>query len=209
MRKLRSFGFAVLVLTAIVITAYGSPLTFTGNFTNDNDVVLIPFTLPATVLVTFQTFGYGGGINGNSQVIVPGGFESMLQLFAIPSGLRVGGSILPGPDGSGCGPRTPDPSRLDFCFDVFAQVSLSPGDYILALTQNPNTANGNLGDGFLYDADPNFNNGFVGTFGFQGTSHWALDIIAPGASVPTPEPRVALLMAPASLLIGVNQTPPY
>jgi len=198
MKKLRSFGLAALVLAAVVLPASGSPLIFVGNFSNDNNVVLIPFTIPATVLVTFQTFGYGGGVNGAGQVILPGGFEPMLQLFDSPSGAVNGGSILPGPDGGACGPRKPDPNRLNFCFDVFAQVVLNPGAYILALTQNPNsTAGTNLSDGFIFDGDPAFANGFVGTFGFQGDSHYALDVTL------TPEPGAALLLAPALLLIGV------
>jgi hypothetical protein len=127
----------------------------------------------------------------------------MLQLFAMPSGLAVSGSILPGPNPT-CPPRNPDPNRLNFCFDVYAQVFLTAGNYLVALTQNPNTANGNLSDGFLYDGDPNFNNGFVGTFGFQGDSHWALDISVPPAVVGTPEPGSALLAASALFLVGVG-----
>ncbi len=136
---------------------------------NDNDVQRFNFDVLVNTTVTLQTFGYGGGTNANGDVIPSGGFESTLQIFAIPSGLAVGGSILPGPDPT-CGPRTPDPTRLNFCFDVYAQVFLTAGNYEVALTQSPNVANGNLGDGFLYDADPNFNNGFVGTLGFQGSS---------------------------------------
>jgi hypothetical protein len=135
-------------------------------------------------------------------VILPGGFESTLQIFASPSGLAIGGPILPGPDPT-CGPRNPDPNRLNFCFDAYAQVFLTAGDYEVALTQSPNTANGNLGDGFLYDADPNFNNGFVGTFGLQGDSHWALDITGTSPAV-VPEPRSALLVASAFLLVGLG-----
>jgi hypothetical protein len=195
-KTLRLSVLAVL-LAGMAVPASASSLSFVGDFTNDNDVQQISFTLLSDSMVTLETFGYGGGTNANGVVIPAGGFESLLQLFAMPSGLALGGPILPGPNPT-CGPRTPDPNRLNFCFDAYAQVFLTAGDYLVALTQNPNTANGNLVDGFLFDADPNFNNGFVGTFGFQGTSHWALDIT--GASAP--EPGSALMAVSALLVVG-------
>jgi hypothetical protein len=77
-------------------------------------------------------------------------------------------------------------------------VLLTAGDYILALTQSPNsTAGSNLSAGFIFDGDPAFASGFVGTFGLQGDSHYALDVTL------SPEPGAALLIAPALLLIGV------
>jgi hypothetical protein len=202
MSNLRSLGLAVLLFTAAVIPASSNTLSFAGNFANDNDVVLIPFALPTAAFVTFQTFGYGGGTNGAGNVILAGGFESILQLFDVPGGAVHGGSMLPGPDPT-CGPRTPDPARLNFCFDVFAQMLLSPGDYILALTQNPNTTAGStLAEGFIFDGDPNFAGGFFGTFSLPGDSHYAVDINVADVTV-VPEPGAALLIAPALLLIGV------
>jgi len=200
MIQLRRIALAALVLAAIVVPASGAPLSYTGNFVNDNDVVLIPFTLSDFSLVGFRTFGYGGGVNGAGQVILPGGFESMLQLFELPSGAAVGGSMFPGtaPNSCSAGPQIPDPNRFGFCFDVFSQLWLNAGDYILALTQNDNeTAGSKLSDGFIYDAVPDFANGFQGLLGTQGDSHWALDITV------SPEPGAALLIAPALLLLGV------
>ncbi len=198
MSYFRFFVLAALATAVSIVPLSGSPLSFTGNFTNDNDVKLIPFTVPGMTLVTFQTFGYGGGTNGAGQVILPGGFESMLQLFDAPTGEFRSGSLVADPPAPACAPRKPDPNRLNFCFDVFAQLLLSPGDYILALTQSPNSSAGsNLSDGFIFDGDPNFAGGFVGITGLQGDSHYALDITL------SPEPGAALLIAPALLLIGV------
>ena len=176
-----------------------------GNFESDNEVIFVPFTLLNSSLVTFQTFGYGGGTNASNTVIAGGGFEPLLQLFNMPDGSLNGGSILPGPNPL-CGPRVTDPNRQDFCFDVFAQLMLGPGDYLLALTQSPNTTAGtNLIDGFVYDGDPSFNGGFVGTFGFEGDSHWALDVaandVAPNG---VPEPASLWMTAPALLLAGLR-----
>ena len=180
----------------MVLPASATTISSSGNFLNDNDVVQIPFTVPETLFVTFQTFGFGGGVNGAGATILKGGFEPLLQVFNVGTGNAEGGTIFGGvaPD---CAPRTPDPDRLNFCLDVFAQVTLGPGDYLVALTQNDNVANGSLGDGFFWDSDPAFRNGFVGTFGFPGDSHWALDITL------SPEPGAALLIAPALLLLGV------
>jgi hypothetical protein len=202
---IRFSGFSVLAVLFVGLTvpAVAGSLSFTGNFVNDNDVQLLNFDVLVNTTVTLQTFGYGGGTNANGDVILPGGFESILQVFASPSGLAVGGPILPGPNPT-CGPRTPDPNRLNFCFDAYAQVILTAGDYQVALTQSPNVANGsNLSDGFFYDSDPNFNNGFVGTFDFQGDSHWAVDIITGSPVAAAPEPRSALLAASAFLLVGL------
>jgi hypothetical protein len=203
MCKLYGFPVLAVLLAGMTAPASAASFSYTGNFVNDNDVQKISFSLLFDTTVTLETFGYGGGTNANGTVIPSGGFESTLQLFAIPSGLAVGGSILPGPSPT-CGPRVPDPTRLNFCQDAYAQVFLTAGNYLVALTQNPNTANGNLGDGFLFDADPNFNNGFVGTFGFQGNSHWALDITAAAAVAATPEPGSALLAASALFLVGLG-----
>lgn len=189
-----------VLLAGVTVSASAASFSYMGNFTNDNDVKFVNFNVLTDTTVTLQTFGYGGGTNANGDVISAGGFESTLQLFAVPSGLAIGGSILPGPDPS-CSPRTPDPNRLNFCQDDYAQVFLTTGAYVVALTQSPNTANGNLGDGFFYDGDPNFNNGFVGTFGFQGDSHWALDISSADIGVTTPEPGTALPALSALLLV--------
>jgi len=199
MSHFRSFGLAALVMAAMAVPSSAATLSYSGNFTNDNDVVQISFTLTDTVFVSFQTFGYGGGVNGAGQVILPGGFEPTLQLFFATTGDIASGTMYPGAAPDPCGPRIPDPNRANLCLDVFSQVSLNAGSYILAITQNPNvTAGNNLSAGFIYDLDPNFATGFQGvSSGLPGDSHWALDITV------SPEPGAALLMAPALLLIGV------
>jgi hypothetical protein len=174
--------------------------SFGGTFAKDNDVQLFSFGLTAASTVTLQTFGYGGGTNGNGQNISAGGFESVLGVFDA-AGTAVSGPIQPGPF-AGC---TAD--NL-FCLDAFGQLSLGPGMYIVSLTQSPNDPLGNLSDGFFYvDAvpDPNFNNGFVGTFGRQRNGNWALDIAGvDSASQQTgvPEPGSALLAA-AALAVAI------
>ena len=203
MTTIRRLAILGTVLLGCIAPAIGASLSFQGNFVHDNDVQLFAFTLSADDTITLQTFGYGGGVNANGQVISAGGFESALQVFNAANGQAVGGPILPGPD-PGCAPRNPDPARFNFCQDAYAQLFLTTGEYLLALTQYQNLPIGNLSDGFFYvDAvpDPNFNNGFVGSFNLPGTSAWALDIVAVDSAQSAPEPST-IMLAPAVLLFA-------
>ena len=199
-----------VLLTGVTAPLVAGKFSFAGTFTNDSDIQLFSFNLLAGTTVTLQTFSYGGGNNSAGNTILPGGIEPTLQVFDFPSGAINGGSILPGEVGN-CGPRNTDPNRaLHLCRDDFAQVFLAAGTYVLALTENPNVANGsNLSDGFFADADPTtFNqNHFADVLGQPGDGHWALDILAvDGASplVGTPEPGSALLAVSAFFLAGLG-----
>jgi hypothetical protein len=199
-----------LVLLGCAGSVFASNFSFTGTFIYDNDVQLFNLNLSADGSITLQTLGYGGGTNAAGQTILPGGFEPILQIYNA-SGLAVGGEIDPvGP----CTPPQPDPARNYYCHDAYAPgVFLTAGNYIVAMTQSPNTPNGNLSDGFFYDGVDNqyFNNGFgnglTGSFFYQGTGNWALDILnVDSASVQTtaPEPNSAVLAAAAIILAGLN-----
>jgi len=183
--------------------------SFTGIFLNDNDLQLFTFSLAAPGTVTLQTLGYGGGTNAAGDTIPAGGFEPVLGLFD-SLGTAISGPIQPGPDPT-CPPRNPDPARFNFCQDAFAQFSLPAGSYIVSLTQSQNDPLGNLGDGFFYTTvlpDPNFNNGFVGSFGFPGNGSWALDIIGADAATEAgavPEPDTFILAAGAVLAMAVTR----
>jgi hypothetical protein len=130
---------------------FAARFSFTGAFNHDNDVQLFDFNLISDGLVTLQTLGYGGGTNVAGQTILSGGFEPILQIYT-SGGSAVGGEINPGPGGGSCAPRVPDPNRNSFCQDAYAPgLFLNAGSYILALTQSPNTPNGNLSAGFFFD----------------------------------------------------------
>jgi len=180
------------LLAAFQAPAHAGQFAFVGTFIHDNDLQLFTFTLGAPSTVTLQTWGYGGGTNAAGQVIPAGGFESVLGIFD-SAGTAVSGPIEPGPNPD-CSPRNPDPARFGFCQDAYGQISLAAGSYIVSLTQFPNDPLGNLSDGFFYIntvPDPNFNNGFVGTFGLPGNGNWALDITgvdSAAAAGAVPEP---------------------
>lgn len=207
------FTAVAFALAALAAPGFAGQYSFTGNFSQDNDVQLFTFSLASASTVTLQTLGYGGsadnagGTNANGQVISAGGFESVMQIYASPSGVAAGPTFLPGvPGPPNCAPLTPDPNRAGFCQDVFGQINLSAGDYIVSLTQWQNIPLGDLSDGFNFvdsDPNPNFNSGFFGTGGFPGDNHWALDILFVDAAAQVPEPSYGWLAA-AALLAGIG-----
>lgn len=201
----RKLFIIIMLLASSTVVASADAISFTGTFTEDNAVQFFTFSLLTTQTVTLQTLGYGGGTNAAGHVIPAGGFESVLQVYDA-AGNAIGGPILPGPDPT-CGPRTPDPNRGGFCQDAYAQELLSSGSYLLALTQNANLPNGNLSDGFYYvdtDPEPFFNNGFVGTFGYQGNGNWAVDILNVDSAQAVPEPGPLALTGTTLLLVGLG-----
>ena len=56
-------------------------LSFQNNFTSDDVVIILGFSLTAPGTVTLRTFGYAGGINGAGSTVVGGGFDPLLTLF--------------------------------------------------------------------------------------------------------------------------------
>jgi hypothetical protein len=199
---------AALTVAVVCCSAPGfatANYSFSGKFVNDNDVQLFAFSLFSGGSITLQTLGYGGGTNANGQVISPGGFEPVLQVFLASDGSQAAGQILPGANPP-CAPRNPDPGRSNFCLDAYGQLTLLAGDYILALTQEPNESLGNLSLGFFYVdviPDPHFNNGFYGSTGLPGTGAWALDILSVDVASTVPEPASFALGLGGVVLLAV------
>jgi hypothetical protein len=73
MQRLLSF-LLLLLLPAIPVAA--GAFSYSGMFTQDDDVTLIPFTVTAGSLVTIQTWSFGGGVNANGDTIAAGGSPS-------------------------------------------------------------------------------------------------------------------------------------
>jgi hypothetical protein len=181
--------------------------SFQGTFLTDDQIQLFNFTLTSPETVTFQTWGYGGGTNAASQVIPPGGFESLLTWFG-SDGSYINNS-------SSCGAGN---SYEDACLDAYGQVLLTAGTYTLALTQEGNDANcedsmpGDLNCGFseqgqgdytpITTGDPDCT-AFCGTFGTQEDGDWAVDILNVSTASATPEPVTMLLAGCGLALIGL------
>src|ERR1700730_6185935 len=123
MKAVSRTAFAAVIATVLATPVFSGSFSFLGNFVHDNDVQLFTFSLVSDATVTVQTLGFGGsaalpgGMNAAGQTVVPGGFESVLQIYQAFTGTAVGGPIQPGPDPV-CSPRSPDPGRLGFCQDA-------------------------------------------------------------------------------------------
>jgi hypothetical protein len=165
---------AFVVFAGILLgagTARASVISFQGTFLHDDDLVLIDFTLSSTTSVELMTWSYGGGINGNGETIAAGGFDPYLSLFD-----AAGSELLLATAEDGiCGPQNRDHGN---CYDADLSISLSAGDYIVALTESGNFANGpTFADGFSASGAGDFTGGpFLDLFGNQQDGHWALDL---------------------------------
>jgi hypothetical protein len=57
-------------------------LSYTGALDTPQSVLETTFTLTASDTVTFQTWGFGGGVNAAGAVIPAGGFDPLIALFS-------------------------------------------------------------------------------------------------------------------------------
>ena len=178
------------VLWCLEAGASGLGLSFTGSFAHDDNVRLIYFTVDQTTAVSFQTLSYAGGVNAAGTAIGAGGFDPALSLFNF-SGDRV---QLGANDDGGCGLVGSDGGA---CLDSYLSAGpLTPGNYVLALSESPNTALGpTLWDGFAFAGSGDYTCAmFLGTSGAfcdstlrQRDGNWAVDIVgADGASLTAP-----------------------
>lgn len=160
---------------------YGSDFSFTGSFSDPNEVFLQPFTLQTISDVTVQTWSYGGGTNEIGDFIPPGGFDPFVSLFDPNQ------ALLNQNDDGAC---PPGEYYQGNCFDAtLFEPELQPGQYTLALTVSPNNPAGlTLSDGFTGGGD------FYGL-----NTDFAVDVdISPDQTV-SPEPHSA-----GSLFLGLT-----
>ena len=85
-----SFGLWVAVLVFLPL-AFGDTFSIscTGTFAAENALQPFAFTLLTPSLVTIESWGFAGGINGQGAVIPAGGFTTVLLLFD-SAGMEVG-----------------------------------------------------------------------------------------------------------------------
>jgi hypothetical protein len=195
-RCLRRFVVCLALLTTCA-GAGAANFSFTGTFNQDDDVQLFRFAVagPSFTTVTLQTLSYDGGLNTAGALIPPGGFDPVISLF------DAGGTLLDDNDDGSFGP------------DAFLRIALGAGNYLAALTESPNRANGpNLADGFLLAGTGNFTGpGFVDVFGNQRDGHWALDVLNVASAVvgiaAVPSPGTLWLLAAPLLALAVLWRP--
>src|ERR1700739_1416457 len=164
--RLSRLGIVTLAFCLSIGVATAGNFSFTGIFTQDDQLELFQFTAPSASLVV-RTWGYAGGTNANGQVIAPGGFDPILSVFDATGGL-LSSSALVDTNNDGAGVAT-DPTTGAAFDSLLALSSLSPGGtYVLVLSQNDNAPNNSTyGDGFSQSGMGNFT---AGEFGCGGTA---------------------------------------
>lgn len=194
--------------------AQADNFSFTGNFTQDDNVQLFNFTVGASSNVILRSWSYAGGVNAAGQSIPEGGFDPILAFFD-NSGLLIGQN-----DDGGCA-LVPADSVTGECYDVYLAVNdLPAGKYTVSVMEYDNFANGpNLSDGFLEQGNGNFTTEFANSSTAPGCSkfidvtgdcrdgRWAFDILgADQASTPpptiTPEPAAVVLFGTGMLILA-------
>lgn len=170
--------FALAYSTSIV---KAENYSFSGRFTEDDDLTTISFNIPTKALVTFRTTSY-----------MMGGFDPMLTLFDVD-----GAFILEEDDAFDLNLIPPDPITGER-YDVFVTTYLTPNNYILAVTQFDNFALGNLQDGFSREGEGNFtgelfgpgNGKFYDVDGNKRSPFWAVSFEV--TAVPEPGSMILL-----------------
>lgn len=213
MKLFRTCIAALAASGSLICTANAATFSFTGTFGADDEVQLFNFSVGATSNITLRTWSYAGGVQADGNVVAAGGFDPILALFD-SSGVLIGQN-----DDGGCALVPADPNT-GMCWDTFLTASLAAGDYMVALMQSNNFANGpNLSDGFARTGQPFFtaasgcsNGQFCDVSGGSGnnrTNFWAFDILnAVSASTPpeVPLPAAAwLFLAGAGALAALRR----
>lgn len=150
-------GFAVAVVCCLSVftqPASAATLSFTGAFTQDDQVVFFPFTVTAASDATFRTLSYGGDTDANGDPVSSGGFDPVLSLF---DGT---GDLLIFVD-DGAEPDIQADPATGLALDSFFTWSLTPGNYTLTLSQSNNYPGAMLADPFSRTGEGNF----TGTYG--------------------------------------------
>ncbi len=227
----------MILLTAICASrpAFADTTTsYVGTLATSESTFETTLTLTSAENVTLQTYGFGGGTNGNGTVIAPGGTDPFLAIF---SGTGSGATILTDGMGNafgtslvlgnyssfvGCPPAN---AVSDFgdttCGDItMTLASLAAGTYTIVLSDGQYIANavfdnGTLGEGFSDLTGGVFCNAEdfdTGTPCPNISGAYALDVTTPGSTgtgpgggSPTPEPNTFLLLAMGLLSAGVGR----
>lgn len=220
----------------LVAVCFAAPKVFADTTTSYVGTLASPETPFETTLiltsaenVTLQTYGFGGGTNGNGMMISPGGTDPFLAIFSGTGGTA---TILTdassNPFGTsldlsnyssftGCPPAG---TVSDFgdttCGDITMNfASLAAGTYTIVLSDGQYIANavfdnGTLGEGFSDFTGGVFCNTVDTTTGTSCPSTsgaYALDVTTPGSSTqpPMPEPSSFLLLAAGLFGIWVTR----
>ena len=207
---------ALLMLCLSVGVVSANDFSFTGTFSQDDQLEMFLFTAP-TANTVVRTWGYAGGLNSAGQTIFAGGFDPILSVFDATGGL-VASSLLVANnnDGPTCPTGaplcvSPDSTTGNPWDSLIVLPGLNPGgQYVLVLSQDDNVANGpNFGGGFSQTGFGDFTPSefpcgaaaFCDASLSPRTGDWAVDILGVGTAADTSAPSVP---EPASVLLFVT-----
>ena len=195
-----------LLALATPLLSHAASFSFTGNFTQDDDLQFVSFTINNPSTVTITTLSYAGGMNAAGNIIARGGFDPIVSVFD-----SVGDPVGTNNDG-GC-PAVGQDAVTNACWDSLLTAILNAGTYTVVLSQSDNTPIGTLAEGFSRQGEGNFTGptylGAPGAFWDanpnQRTSAWALDILDVDTATISaiPEPATALSLTGALGVLGL------
>ena len=207
MKKIWVLAAMAAVLFFAQAESRAASISFSGTFTYDSDVALIPLVLNSNSVITIQSYGYGGasGLSVN-----PGGFAASLSLYD-STGTQVDHDYIGGTAvGLGCSHAGNQDPVTGFCEDPSISFAGISGNYTLALSVQPNDGPLFLADGFGLPAGTNFGAvPFVDPGDFSGQTirngNWFVQVDLDGGTA-VPEPG-SLLMSVAGLatLIAIRR----
>ena len=193
--------------------ARAETISYTGTLASPEDVFETTVNVSAGDSVTLQTFGFGGGVNGNGVTIAAGGFDAFVGLF---SGTGDTATFVDGTSDvltnfvPGCPPAgtVTVGSVAGQCGDVGLEIDgLSAGTYTVLLTDGAYIPaavfeeSGLLGDGFVDLSGGAFQTCVDENNCNSDTANWALDVtVGSGSPALTPEPPSVELAATGALL---------
>jgi hypothetical protein len=212
------FSLPVLALISLALTPgvmKASNITLQGLFTLDDNVQLFDVVVSTPGSVDIRTYSYAGGLTSTGRVVPSGGFDPVLTLFD-----SAGIFLADNDEGAGV---ASDPNTGE-AFDARITTNLTPGSYIVALTQFDNFAAGDLASGFVeaglphFTADPAFTAGapcpdnlfrdISNTAGRCRNGNWAVDFVNVASATArspssVPEPNAALLLGSGLIALGL------
>lgn len=192
--------------------APAATLSYTGSLDSPEDYFLTTVTLHSTDNLILQTWGFGGGINGNGTPIPAGGFDPLVAVFsgAGPSATIVDGSsdILSNYGSyTGCPPAgtVTIGSSIGNCGDLTMSFVLPAGTYTIILSDAGYIPNALFDNGTFAEDFTDLTGGVFQTCVdaqncITGTSNWALDISGRTLTA-TPEPSTLGMGALAGLAL--------
>jgi hypothetical protein len=216
---------ALTVILPVARADSTSTQSFTGTLSSSSSIFETTLTLGSSSDVLLQTFGFGGGTNGQGAAIAAGGTDPFLAIF---SGTGDAATILTDGSGnpfgtsldlsnfssfSGCPPAgTVNVGGSAVCGDITMNLGLlAAGSYTIVLSDGQYIANavfdnGTLGEGFSDLTAGAFCNLSVNGANCPNTlGAYALDVTTATSTVATPEPGTLVLLGAALSFLGVGK----